>query len=190
MDNNELISAIQQAGVLRDNALKRIYEDTKLRGKVAFIIQSNGGSIQDAEDIFQDTLILFDRQIREGNFNGDSTWMTYFIGIAKWRWVSIKRKFGRDTELKAEHFNEPIESVEARIIENEKRLIIDTVLSKIGERCKNILKLYKLSYSMEEIAQKMGLSSAELAKKNAYECRKKFKECVNENPEYKSILNV
>jgi hypothetical protein len=43
---------------------------------------------------------------------------------------------------------------------------------------------------MEEIAQKMGLSSPELAKKNAYECRKKFKDFVVENPSYNSILNV
>ena len=135
-----------------------------------------------------DALIL--TQFFEGNFNGQSSWATYFVGIAKWRWVSVKRKFGRDTELKTEHFEEIIESVEARAIENEKRQIIDEILAKIGEKCKNLLKLYKLSYSMEEIAQLLGLNSPELAKKNAYECRKKFRAYVEENPDYKSFLNV
>ena len=190
MNNIELISAIQKDGISRDLALQAVYNDPKLRLAVIRLIQSNGGNIQDAEDVFQDTLILFDRQIREGNFNGQSAWATYFVGIAKWRWVSVKRKFGRDTELKTEHFEEIVESVEARAIENEKRQIIDEILAKIGEKCKNLLKLYKLSYSMEEIAQLLGLNSPELAKKNAYECRKKFRAYVEENPDYKNFLNV
>jgi RNA polymerase sigma factor (sigma-70 family) len=190
MNNTELLLAFKQGGLERDSALKRIYENEQLRQTVMKLVVSNGGNIQDAEDVFQDTLILFDRQIREGNFKGDSTWTTYFVGIAKWRWVSVKRKFGRDTELKIEHFTVQVESVEARAIEDEKRELIDNILTKIGERCKTLLKLYKLSFSMEEIAQKMGLSSSEMAKKNAYECRKKFKDFVVENPSYSSILNV
>jgi RNA polymerase sigma factor (sigma-70 family) len=190
MNNTELLLAFKQGGLQRENALKHIYENEKLRQSVSQIIMNNGGNIQDAEDVYQDTLILFDRQIREGNFKGDSTWTTYFVGIAKWRWVSVKRKFGRDTELKIEHFTGQVESVEARAIENEKRQLIDEILTKIGERCKSLLKLYKLSFSMEEIAEKLGWSSPELAKKNAYECRKKFKDFVVENPAYSSILNV
>jgi RNA polymerase sigma factor (sigma-70 family) len=190
MNNTELLLAFKQGGLERDSALRRIYENEQLRQTVIKLIMSNGGNIQDAEDVFQDTLILFDRQIREGNFKGDSTWTTYFVGIAKWRWVSVKRKFGRDIELKIEHFTGQVESVEARAIEDEKRQLIDEILTKIGERCKSILKLYKLSFSMEEIAEKLGLSSPELAKKNAYECRKKFKDFVVENPTYSSILNV
>ncbi len=190
MNNTELLSAFKKGGLERDFALKSIYENEQLRQTIIKLIMSNGGNIQDAEDVFQDTLILFDRQIRDGNFKGDSTWTTYFVGIAKWRWVSVKRKFGRDTELKIEHFTGQVESVEARAIENERRVLIEEVLTKIGARCKTILKLYKLSFSMEEIAEIMGLSSPELAKKNAYECRKKFKDFVAENPSYNSILNV
>jgi hypothetical protein len=42
---------------------------------------------------------------------------------------------------------------------------------------------------MDDIAEKLGLSSLELAKKNAYECRKKFRDFVENKPEYKSILS-
>jgi RNA polymerase sigma factor (sigma-70 family) len=190
MNNTQLLLAFEQGGLQRDDALKHIYENEKLRQSVSYLVTNNGGNIQDAEDVYQDTLILFDRQIRTGRFKGESTWTTYFIGIAKWRWISMKRKFGRDVELKIEHINEQVESVEVDTIENEKRALIDDVLAKIGERCKALLKLYKLSFSMEEIAQQLGLSSPEMAKKNAYECRKKFKDFVTENPAYKSLLNA
>jgi RNA polymerase sigma factor (sigma-70 family) len=191
MTNLEIIAAIQQSGATRSKALQQVYGDDKLRRTVVSYITQNGGSFQDAEDVFQDTVVLFDRQIRENQFQGQSNWATYFVGIAKWRWVSLKRKFSRDSaELKPEYHDAPVESVEARVIEGEKRTVIDEVLSKIGARCQQSLHLYKLSHSMEEIAEAMNLSSPEMAKKIAYECRKKFKEFVLGNPEYKAVLTI
>ena len=187
--HSELLAAIQQGGQQREDMLRQIYQEDKLRKTIVHHIVNHGGNSYDAEDVFQDAIILFDRQIREGNFKGQSSWSTYFIGIAKWRWYSIRRKFR--VVVEPDLGNDPsTESVEARVIENERRDIIDEILSKIGDRCKNLLKLYKLSYSMEEIADELGLSSPELAKKNAYECRKKFKDFVTNNPLYKTILNI
>lgn len=190
LNDTELLAAIKQGNLDRDAALQRIYQDTKLKRSVIAYVTAHNGNVQDAEDVFQDSLILFDRQIREDKFQGQSSWSTYFVGIAKWRWLSLQRKFGRNTELKSEHYDAHIESVEARAIENEKRDLIDEILSKIGNRCQTILKLYKLSYSMDEIASELGLSSPEMAKKNAYECRKKFKTYLTGNTEYLNILNT
>lgn len=190
MTNSEILFAIKQSDALRDKTLQQIYADDKLRKTVFSYIFHQGGSLQDAEDVFQDTVILFDRQIREDKFQGQSSWTTYFVGIAKWRWVSLRRKFSRDSaELKVEYHDSIVESVEARVIEGEKLTVIEAVLSRIGERCKETLTLYKLSHSMEEIAEIMHLSSPEMAKKVAYECRKKFKELVLNDPEYKTVLN-
>jgi RNA polymerase sigma factor (sigma-70 family) len=190
MTNSELLLAIKTSDALRDKTLQQIYADEKLRKTVFSYIFQHGGSRQDAEDVFQDTLVLFDRQIREDKFQGQSSWATYFVGIAKWRWVSLRRKFSRDSaELKVEYHDSPVESVEARVIEGEKLTVIEAVLSRIGERCKQTLTLYKLSHSMEEIAEFLHLSSPEMAKKVAYECRKKFKDLVMNDPEYKTVLN-
>jgi RNA polymerase sigma factor (sigma-70 family) len=188
--DTELLDALKQGSRHRDEALQQIYGNTKLKRSVMAYVMAHNGNEQDADDVFQDSLILFDRQIREGKFQGQSSLTTYFIGIAKWRWVSLQRKWGRNIELKPEKHDQKIESVEARAIENEKRDLIDEVLSKIGKRCQTILKLYKLSYSMEEIAAEMDLSSPALAKKNAYECRKKFKDFVVQHPEYQSIIST
>lgn len=191
MTNSDILVALKQVGAVRDRTLEEIYKDDKLRKTVSAHVLHNGGTPEDAEDVFQDTVVLFDRQIREEKFQGQSTWATYFVGIAKWRWVSLRRKFGRDSfELKIEYHDSPVESVETRVIEGEKRVVIDAVLSKLGTRCHQVLTYYKLSHSMEEIAELMGLSSPEMAKKVAYECRKKFKEVVLNDPEYRAVLNV
>ena len=184
----QLLNAIKGKEEERNWALKYFFTNKPLKASVISYVSQHNGNVQDGEDVFQDTVILFDRAVREGNFKGQSSLSTYFIGIAKWRWVSNKRKFGGNLELKPEQYDKPVESVEARVIEDERRNVIDEILTKIGDRCKTILKLYKLSYSMDEIAEKLGLSSPELAKKNAYECRKKFKDFVENKPEYKSLL--
>lgn len=185
----QLLSAIKGQEAERNWALKYFFTNKLLKESVIGYVTNHGGNVQDGEDVFQDTVILFDRAIRESNFKGQSSLSTYFIGIAKWRWVSNRRKYGGNVEFVPEQYDKPIENVEGRMIENERRAVIDEILKKIGERCKQILKFYKLSYSMEEIAQQMGYSSPELAKKNAYECRKKFKEYIEDKPEYKSVLS-
>ena len=101
---SQLLDAFQQGGEFREKALRQIYRDDKWRKSVIFYVVTHGGNPSDAEDVFQDTIILFDRQIREGNFKGQSSLATYFMGIAKWRWVSLRRKFGGDLELKPEQF--------------------------------------------------------------------------------------
>jgi RNA polymerase sigma factor (sigma-70 family) len=186
----QLIAAIKGKAEERDQALKQFFHNKSLQETVIHYVLNHGGNAQDGEDVYQDTVILFDRGVREGNFKGQSTLTTYFVGIAKWRWVSHKRKFNRYSELKADSHDMPDDTIAARMVEGERRNIIDRVLTELGEKCKKILTFYKLSYSMEEIAEKMGLSSPEMAKKNSYECRKKFEVFVLNNAEYKEVLNI
>ena len=52
----------------------------------------------------------------------------------------------------------------------------------------NLLNLYKLSYSMDEIAQNIGLSSPEMAKKEVYRCRERLRNQLNSQSEILTML--
>ena len=93
MTDADILSDIRQGGAKRDKALQQLYNNDMLKKTILGYVTKQGGHLPDAEDVFQDTLVLFDRQIREGNFKGQSSLTTYFTGIAKWRWYSIRRKF-------------------------------------------------------------------------------------------------
>ncbi len=185
----EAARAIADGGDARKDALKYFFNHPTLKTTVLAYVQRNGGDLKDGEDIFQDALIYFDRALRTGQFEGKSAPATFFIGVAKWRWISSRRKNRRTIPPEA-FAGEETDSVEVLAIEHERRELIDTVLSKLGDRCREILGWYKLSYSMEEIAEKMGLSGPEMAKKNAYECRKKFRDYVVARPEYAAALRA
>ena len=184
-----LIEDIRSGGSAREDALKRIYLLPGLRESVFRYILEHGGSRQDAQDIFQESIVLLDRNLREGRFEGKSALSTYFVAIAKWRWVTVQRQQGRYTELAPAHYDAEVDSPEADTIRSEYRELFLEALAQIGDRCRELLQLYQLEYSMEEIAQKMQYGSADVAKKEAYRCRMRFRELLENHPQFAALLN-
>jgi len=92
-------------------------------------------------------------------------------------------------ELKPQHTQEEVASVEEAVIQEEKKKYLAQAIAKIGERCRRILKLYGLNYSMDEIAQELGLKNAEMAKKATYRCRNRLRDFLDSNPEWKTLIS-
>jgi RNA polymerase sigma factor (sigma-70 family) len=185
--DESLLAAIQGGGQAREEALRRIYLLPGLRETVARFVLDNGGSRSDAQDVFQEAFVLFDRNLREGRFEGKSALATYFAGIAKWRWVTLRRQQGRYTELSPTQFDGEVESPENETLRAEHRDLLTQAMGQIGERCRELLRRYQLDYSMEEIAREMGYANAETAKKEAYRCRLRLREHLENNPLWKEI---
>lgn len=183
-----LVSGIRAGGTAREEALKRLYLMPGLRDTVTRYIMANGGSQQDAQDIFQEALIILDRNIREGRYEARSALTTYFVAIVKWRWVTVRRQQNRYTDLSPAHYDTLVESPEAETIRIEYRALFEEALAQIGERCRELLRLYQLDYSMEEIAQLMRYNSADVAKKEAYRCRMRFRELLQSNPAFAVLI--
>jgi len=185
-----LIAAIQEGKEARNLALQQLFSDQQLRRSIINHVMKHGGNEQDGEDVFQDAIILLDRNIREKRFEGKSSLRTYLFGIAKWRWVSLRRKYNGDVELEPRHQDGQEESPEVRLIAAERRTLINQVLEKMGDKCRDLLKYYRLSYSMQEIADLLSISSAQQAKRDAYRCRKRFREYVTADPQLMKLLNL
>jgi RNA polymerase sigma factor (sigma-70 family) len=181
LDDKTLMAHICGAEAQRDAALKMFFSDMKLRGIVINHVRQQGGNDADGEDVFQDAMIAFDQNIREGKFEGKSALRTYFIAIAKWKWHNRQRQH-RTVELESTHYDEVVPSVEVTVLSDERKSLIEEALTQIGERCKNILTLYKESYNNEEIAQTFGFSSPEMAKKESYRCRIRFRDYLQSKP--------
>lgn len=77
----------------------------------------------------------------------------------------------------------------AVIIDNEKKELIEGLLDKIGDRCKQILKfaIYD-ELSMKEIALKMNFASEDVAKSTHYRCKQKMIELVAANENTKRLF--
>jgi len=189
--DGELVIMIQAGGVSRERALKIIYTNSKIKVKLASMILYNNGNSQDGEDMYQEAIIVMDKNIREGNFRTEGSLESYLFSIGKFLWMNqlrkkkltLKEKFS-DHEMIG-HGIEP----DHLLIDEERKAQLKELLSKLGHRCQDILSLWQLSYSMEEIANKLGLHDASTARKAKYDCQQQLIKIVTQNPFTKSELS-
>jgi RNA polymerase sigma factor (sigma-70 family) len=73
--------------------------------------------------------------------------------------------------------------------QNEKIQAMESVLTSIGEKCKELLTLtFYMNFSLKEAAEKLGISNEEVAKTNQYRCKKKMFEIIKNNPAFKELM--
>jgi RNA polymerase sigma factor (sigma-70 family) len=179
----ELLKLLRGKDAERTLALRAIYGDVALRQKLAAWVRQHGGSNEEAEENFQDTLVIFDRNVRLNKYAGTGEWRAYFFGIARFCWFErSRRKKPAAVELQPAHLEEPAESFEQHFIAEERKTLLRQALETMGGRCKDILTLYKSGLSYEEMAPKVGMSSADMAKKECYRCRQRFREFLLRRP--------
>jgi RNA polymerase sigma factor (sigma-70 family) len=182
----ELIEAICGSRNERDAALHYLFNENNWFNRVRNYVVAQGGTAEDGEDVFQESVILFDRNIRQGRFKNESSLLTYFFGIAKWFWVTERRKQKTFNEL-SDSLKDLNEGIEAELIETENRQMLTGILSQIGEKCKDLILLTGIA-THKEIADIKGYSSADMAKKEVFRCRKKLRQLIEQHPHLDIIL--
>lgn len=185
-----IISALLGGVDQRELVFKYFYQNSGYRSWVIDYVCSNQGDLASAEDVFQEAVIILDRSIRENKYEGSSSIKTYFFGIAKQYWFNQRRRMNKTIHLEIPDGPDQSLSIEDNLLQEDIRNLIDDILNKIGEQCKKVLSLYKLSLSNKEISAELGLSSPELAKKYTYRCREKFKAYVLKRADLMKMLSI
>ncbi|MCB0646135.1 MAG: sigma-70 family RNA polymerase sigma factor [Saprospiraceae bacterium] len=187
-NDSHLIQAIQGDEIQRKKALQEFFTNPELFQRVVGYVISQGGSSEDAKDVFTESFIVFDRQVRNGVFRGESSLATYFQAIAKWQWLALKRKnkVTYDTSELAEVGSD--QSPEKLMITSERKVILQNLIALMGEKCQRLLGLFQLNYSMKEIKEKMSYASEQVAANQVHKCREQLRNAIQEHPEHMSVL--
>lgn len=161
-----------------DPAMKGLYTYFPVVKK--FILK-NSGTRQEAEDIFQEGLVIFCRKLENSGFVLSSSINTYVYSVCKLLWLDELKKKNR--QLKAD-FSELRDEQESTLIyddiEDDKPLKqAQAAVMKLGQKCRELLELfYFKKASMKDIAKHLGFSSEKGAKNQKYRCIEKAKELV------------
>ena len=191
MKEDDLITAFEKGGKEREKATQFIYLSEGFRLPIKRYILSHGGTIHDWEGIFIDGICELDASIRMGKYRRESNLKGFLYAICRNLWRSHLRKTKKHLPTEIPEFQDTndVESVELYFIQSEKEGILNTILKKLGEQCQKILSLWALSYKMQEIAEKLNLSSAEVAKTYKNRCMKQLRELVSANEDLQHYLN-
>ena len=145
---------------------------------VEYLVKNNGGSVSDANDVFQDSLLVLMEKARNTAFELTSSLKTYLYSVARNIWRG-KRRGKEGTNLDISDFEEflPLEDGIEMALEKEKESTIASLsLQQLGEPCKSLMnQFYYLKKSMAEIAAILGYKDTNAAKSQKYKCLQRLR---------------
>lgn len=190
--DEELIRLLRGTEPERDEALKYIYVYSGWRQAARAAVLAAGGAVPDAEDALHDAIVRFDNHIRNFNYRHEGSLRNFFIGICRWRWYSARRGVKRMDNTGDPLELDGVEQIDPAVImlAEEQKKVVDEVLNLLDTVCREVLVLYKLSYSMEEITREMDLKNPNNAKQKVHACREKMRKLGNNHPALSEYLKA
>lgn len=164
----------------QDVAFKFLYDE--YFGLVKKFVSSNEGTIEDASDVFQDTLVAIFNNFNKPGYSISVGLKTYVYAIARNIWYKRLKRAKPEFQL-PENFEElKVAESELEILETkEKYAHLHHLLDEIGEDCKNILLLFYFeSKSIREITEKLQHANENLTKNRKSRCLKKLKDIAGD----------
>jgi RNA polymerase sigma factor (sigma-70 family) len=181
--DSELVEAISEKDLL-EQAILQLYEEHA--GITRSFIMGKGGTEQDADDIFQETVVSFIDSVQKGKFRQESGVRTFLISISKHLWyneIRRKQRAGNREKLfetDREHEESGIsEQMQDRELKNQ----LNKLLQELGESCKKILELfYYENLSMKEIVSHLHYENEQVVRNKKYKCLQQLTDKMKQNP--------
>ena len=184
LTNEELIQQITEGGKPMDSAIGWIYSSSGWVNIVKKVIRNMGASRQECEDIVQDGLISFIMDVQKGNLKNIDGAKSFFVRTCKNIWLNqYNRKIKGQQIIEKELTSEENKTgILPMFHKNEFWEHIDYLLGKLGRKCKEVLKLWSMGYSHNDIAKIVQYENANVSKKTKSICLEKLKS-LGLNPE-------
>ena len=159
----------------REQLFLELYED--VFPKVARFVAHRGGSLQDAKDIFHDSLIILYEKIVDDSNTIHHSNESYLIGIAKHLWI---RKFSDDKQNVNLSEIETEISVPGDFFEPTANKLI-SVLEVTGKKCLDLLQaFYYENHGLKKIKEMFGFSTVHSASVQKNKCLGKMRDIIEQ----------
>jgi RNA polymerase sigma factor (sigma-70 family) len=137
-------------------------------------ITQNSGSEDDAADIFQESLIDIYNQAKFKGLKLTCPFQPFLLLVCKRKWLNeIKKRGSRQVTKSSDDLSEYGEDVFATAervgVEEERARIFLQQFERLGEKCREILRLSLSAQRQEKIAEMLGVTYGYLRKKKS-EC--------------------
>jgi len=185
LEDHELIRLMQSGDPgQQEKAFRYFYR--QYYGLIESLVVTNSGQKEDVPDVFHDALIVFFNKAKTLDFSINSTIKTYFYSISRNLWLMQLRKAKRNVELQDQHKQIELSENHFETLEmNEKKRLLLSLLSELGEECQSILELfYFRKMKIKQIQQNLRLVSEQVVKNKKGNCLKKIRKKVTENKLY------
>ena len=187
--DSELVEAISEKDML-EQAILQLYQDHAAITRS--FIMGKGGTEQDADDIFQETVVSFIDTVQKGKFRQESGIRTFLISISKNLWYNEIRRRQRagNREKLFETERDQEDRISEVIQDRELKNQLNQLLLDLGESCRKILELfYYENLSMKEIVSHLHYENEQVVRNKKYKCLQQLTDKMKQNPNAAKQIN-
>ena len=168
--------------------IKEIYE-LAFPAIKAYVLK-NSGSSEDAEDTFQDAMVVLYNRMKQPNFELTSKPETFLFAVARNLWYKKLRK-PHMVEVTSSHTT--VLTDEIKLDEEDKQTLRERLyrvkFKLLSSDCQQVIQLFLAGESMVDIAERMNYASEGYAKKKKFTCKQKLFSLISADPRYKDLTS-
>ncbi|GAB3745184.1 hypothetical protein GCM10027594_23820 [Hymenobacter agri] len=160
----------------RERALTQLYRQAF--PTVRRLVQRQGGSEQDAQDVFQDALVVFYEQAVGGTLVLTAAASTYLVSVARHRW---QHELRRRTRLPHEPLPDATDAFAAEEAETatEPGFAVRDYVERLGAKCRDmLLNFYYFQQPLAQIAEASGYRTVRSATVQKFKCLERLRTSV------------
>ena len=175
MSDQEIVAALKKG---KKNVLSQLYG--KPFQSTRKMIMRNSGNEQDAQDIFQDAVIVFYKNCLKPGFQLTSSISTYLYSISRNLW--LRQIKGQQTFMDTQDVDLKTDELDLELAYLQNDHIVQGIIEMmpiLGKNCQEILlKYYFESKDHQEISQDLEYASEHVVREKKYRCLKSLREAV------------
>jgi RNA polymerase sigma factor (sigma-70 family) len=161
--------------------------------KVVYYIKNNSGDEDQAQDVIQEVMILLFNQAKAKQLQLTCPFDAYFFLLCKRKWLNELKKTSNKGVTIKDDMASIKESADEMVLQtelfDEKQQLYDLMFEKLGDKCKEVLKLSFTFKSMEEVAEKLMVTYGYVRKKKSL-CIGQLTQWIQETNRFKSLKNT
>lgn len=178
-----LVAAIRQDKNL-NQAISFLYRQHS--EKLSSFLMKYGASEEQAQDVFQDTVVAFIDIAKKDSYRLDAKIGTFLTAIAKNLWYNELKKKERSTareKLYEKGRDQVEEDVTSLIQERELKQELHHLLAKLDEPCRKVLLLFYFeNMSAKEMVDHLPYENEQVVRNKKYKCLQAFTGMVKNHP--------
>lgn len=168
--------------------IEQIFE--RFRPGIRRHIRRNGGTTEDADDIFMDALEVIYRKVKTDALELTCAFYTYLFEICKRLWLKKlrRKKFQSGVTIDEWPVSTMSEEPKIEMGKTERYQLYQEKFKQLQEDCQRILDLHLIQKKpMNEIARIMGHASAGYTRKRKHVCKERLKEMIRADRRFEEL---
>ena len=154
-------------------------------------MKKNSGDNDDANDVFQEAVIVIYRKLKANELVLNCAFETYLFSVCKYLWFKQldRQKAERDMiQDSSSYENEYDHDFMDAADKNERFKLYQKHFQMLGTDCQKLLQLFFDKISLKQIAQIMGFTSEKYVKKRKFKCKEYLVTSIKQDLNYKKLM--